>query len=111
MPPIFSALRSRSFSGIRQAPWLVTAEGETLAGEGVAVGVVVPPAEVGPGVDPGPALWSLVYMSTDSVTVVVGSENLNVLLAQEIAELAAASIGNMYRHVDLMLRVMALEAK
>ncbi|UZE30431.1 phage tail protein [Pseudomonas asplenii] len=50
-------------------------------------------------------------LPTDSVTVVVGSENLNVLLAQEIAELAAASIGNMYRHVDLMLRVMALEAK
>ena len=31
--------------------------------------MVEPPAEVGPGVDPGPALWSLVYMSTVSVTV------------------------------------------
>ncbi|KPA99296.1 phage tail protein [Pseudomonas asplenii] len=50
-------------------------------------------------------------LPTDSVTVVVGSENLNVLLAEEIAKLAAASIGNMSRHVELMLRVMALEAK
>ena len=56
MPPTFSALRSRSFSGIRQAPWLVTAAGEAPVGAGVAAGAVAPAAEVGPGVEPGPAL-------------------------------------------------------
>ncbi|ALI02630.1 hypothetical protein C1Y08_14220 [Pseudomonas sp. FW306-02-F02-AA] len=50
-------------------------------------------------------------LPADSVTIVVGSENLNVLLAEEISIMAAASIGNMSRHVDLMLRVMDLEAK
>jgi len=50
-------------------------------------------------------------LPAESVTIVVGSENLNVLLAEEIAIMATASVGNMYRHVDLMLRVMHLEAK
>jgi hypothetical protein len=50
-------------------------------------------------------------LPAESVTIVVGSENLNVLLAEEIAIMAAASVGNMSRHVDLMLRVMHLEAK
>jgi len=50
-------------------------------------------------------------LPADSVTIVVGSENLNVLLAEEIAIMAAASVGNMSRHVDLMFRVMYLEAK
>lgn len=49
-------------------------------------------------------------LPTDSVTIVVGSENLNVLIAAEFATLATAEIDNMARHVDLMLRVMALEA-
>jgi len=50
-------------------------------------------------------------LPADSVTIVVGSENLNLLLAEEIAIMAAASVGNMSRHVDLMFRVMHLEAK
>jgi len=50
-------------------------------------------------------------LPADSVTIVVGSENLNVLLAEEIAIMAAASVGNMSRHLDLMFRVMHLEAK
>nr|ASI38047.1 putative tail fiber protein [Pseudomonas fluorescens] len=50
-------------------------------------------------------------LPADSVTIVVGSENLNIFLAEEIAMLAAASVGNMARHVDLMLRVMSLEDK
>ncbi|MCE6979663.1 hypothetical protein EI534_20240 [Pseudomonas frederiksbergensis] len=50
-------------------------------------------------------------LPTDSVTVVVGSENLNILLSEEIAALATADIDNMARHVQLMLRVMSLEAK
>ena len=50
-------------------------------------------------------------LPADSVTIVVGSENLNLLLAEEIAIMAAASVGNMSRHVDLMFRLMHLEAK
>lgn len=50
-------------------------------------------------------------LPTDSVTVVVGSENLNVLLTDEIAQLAAASVDNMARHLGVLFRVMDLEAK
>lgn len=48
-------------------------------------------------------------LPVDSVTIVVGSENLNVLLTEEIAELATASVDNMARHVGVLFRVMALE--
>lgn len=48
-------------------------------------------------------------LPTDSVTVVIGSENLNVLLTEEIGQLATASVDNMARHVGLLLRVMSLE--
>jgi len=47
----------------------------------------------------------------DSVVIVVGSESLNLLLAEEFAVIAVASVANMSRHVDLMLRVKNLEAK
>jgi hypothetical protein len=47
----------------------------------------------------------------DSVVIVVGSESLNLLLAQEIAVMATASVANMSRHIDLIFRVMHLEAK
>lgn len=50
-------------------------------------------------------------LPAQSVTVVVGSDNLNILLSEEIATLATANIDNMARHVGLMFRVMALEAK
>lgn len=50
-------------------------------------------------------------LPTDSVTVVLGSENLNILLAEELAQIAAANIGNMARHVGLLFRMMDLEAK
>ncbi|MCU1780550.1 hypothetical protein [Pseudomonas sp. 14P_5.3_Bac1] len=50
-------------------------------------------------------------LPTDSVTVVVGNENLNVLMAGEFAELAAASIDNMARHVGVLFRVMSVELK
>lgn len=49
-------------------------------------------------------------LPTDSVTVVVGSENLSVLVAEELAELATASVDNMARHLGLLFRVMDLEA-
>jgi hypothetical protein len=50
-------------------------------------------------------------LPAQSVTVVIGSDNLNILLSEEIATLATANIDNMARHVGLMFRVMALEAK
>ena len=49
-------------------------------------------------------------LPADSVTIVVGSENLNLLLAQELAVLSAATIDNMNREVSILFRVMALEA-
>jgi len=50
-------------------------------------------------------------LPADSVTVVVGSENLNILLTEELASLSAASIDSMSRGVAVLFRVMALEAK
>lgn len=50
-------------------------------------------------------------LPTDSITVVIGSENLNVLLTEEIAQLATASVDNMARHLGVLFRVMDLEAK
>ncbi|MBV4456271.1 MULTISPECIES: hypothetical protein [Pseudomonas] len=49
-------------------------------------------------------------LPADSVTIVVGSENLNILLGEDIAVLATADIDNMTRHAELLFRVMALEA-
>ena len=63
-----------------------------MAGEGAAVGVVAPPAEVGPGDDPGPALWSLVYMSTAIVTlsklelVSVGDGEVDMVLLRQVGK-------------------------
>ncbi len=61
MPPILRARRSRSLSGMRQAPEL-SAAGDTLGGVVVVVAPVVVPVvpDVGPGDEPGPALESLV---------------------------------------------------
>ncbi|MGE1173733.1 hypothetical protein [Pseudomonas sp. BW7P1] len=50
-------------------------------------------------------------LPADSVTVLVGTENLNVLLSEEFTALACADIDNMARHVQLLLRVMSLETK
>jgi len=50
-------------------------------------------------------------LPADSVTIVVGSENLNVLLVDELAALSAASVDNMARGVGLLFRVMVLERK
>ncbi|MBH3398267.1 hypothetical protein I5S60_01670 [Pseudomonas fluorescens] len=46
-----------------------------------------------------------------SVTVVVGTENLNILLTEELASLSAASIDTMTRGIGVLFRLMALEAK
>jgi len=48
-------------------------------------------------------------LSANSVTIVVGSDNFNLLLTEELAVLAAATVNNMARHVGVLFRVMALE--
>ena len=48
-------------------------------------------------------------LPADSVTVVVGLENLNVLLTEELAAVAAANVNNMGRHLGMLFRVMELE--
>lgn len=50
-------------------------------------------------------------LPADSVTVVVGSDNLNILIAEELAAVATANIDNMARHLSLLFRVKNLEAK
>nr|WP_314638116.1 hypothetical protein [uncultured Pseudomonas sp.] len=50
-------------------------------------------------------------LPAESVTVIVGSENLNILLSEEFTALACADIDNMARHVELLLRVMSLQIK
>ncbi|MFJ5258342.1 hypothetical protein ACIP8I_24580 [Pseudomonas sp. NPDC088414] len=50
-------------------------------------------------------------LPADSVTVSVGTENLNILLSEEFTALACADIDNMSRHVQLLLRVMAIETR
>ena len=50
-------------------------------------------------------------LPADSVTVIVGSENLNILMVDELASLSAASVDNMARGVGVLFRLMALEAK
>ncbi|POA25538.1 MULTISPECIES: hypothetical protein [unclassified Pseudomonas] len=50
-------------------------------------------------------------LPANSVTVSVGTENLNILLSEEFTALACADIDNMSRHVQLLLRVMALETR
>ncbi|WP_416772063.1 hypothetical protein ACMGT0_07715 [Pseudomonas sp. RHF3.3-3] len=49
-------------------------------------------------------------LPAQSVQVVVGSNNLNVLMAEELAVVATANINNMTRHLGVLFRVMALEA-
>lgn len=50
-------------------------------------------------------------LPADSVTIVVGSENLNLLLTDELAAIASANIDNMTRSLKVLFRVMALETK
>ncbi|MCF5044317.1 hypothetical protein GIW79_28130 [Pseudomonas sp. PA-7-1E] len=50
-------------------------------------------------------------LPADSVTVAVGTENLNILLTEELASLSAASIDTMTRGIGVLFRLIALEAK
>ena len=50
-------------------------------------------------------------LPADSVTVVVGSENFNILIAGELASVATANIDNMARHLGVLFRVMDIELK
>ncbi len=48
-------------------------------------------------------------LPSNSVTVVVGTENVNLLIGEELATMAAANVANMARHVELLFRVNAIE--
>ncbi|RDH41660.1 phage tail protein [Zooshikella ganghwensis] len=48
-------------------------------------------------------------LPTNSINVVVGTENINLLLANELATMAAATIDNMHRHIELLFRVNQLK--
>ena len=50
-------------------------------------------------------------LPAESVTIVVGSDGLNLLFAEELATVAAANVNNMARHLGVLFRVMALERK
>jgi hypothetical protein len=50
-------------------------------------------------------------LPAQSITVVIGTENLNILIADELAAVAAANVDNMARHIGLLFRVMRLEQK
>ncbi|NMX36755.1 hypothetical protein [Pseudomonas veronii] len=50
-------------------------------------------------------------LPAESVTIVVGSDSLNLLFAEELATVAAANVNNMARHLGVLFRVMALERK
>ncbi|MCP1505080.1 hypothetical protein J2Y83_001053 [Pseudomonas marginalis] len=50
-------------------------------------------------------------LPAQSVTVVVGTENLNILIADELAAVAAANIDNMARHLGVLFRIMQVEKK
>ncbi|WP_321861261.1 hypothetical protein [Pseudomonas paraveronii] len=50
-------------------------------------------------------------LPAESVTVVVGVENFNVLLTEEIAQLATASVDNMARYTGILFRLVKLEGK
>ena len=50
-------------------------------------------------------------LPTGSVTVVVGTENINLMLAEELTIMATAQVGNMARHLDLLFRVSELERR
>ncbi|HFQ4959200.1 TPA: phage tail protein [Vibrio vulnificus] len=48
-------------------------------------------------------------LPTGSVTVELGSENLNLLITEELATMAASNVANMARHVSLLFRFNDLE--
>jgi len=50
-------------------------------------------------------------LPTDSVTVVVGTENINLMMTEELATMATAQIDNMTRHVELLFRFNELEKR
>lgn len=50
-------------------------------------------------------------LPADSVTIVVGEHNLNLLFTEELAAVAAANVNNMGRHLGMLFRVVELERK
>jgi hypothetical protein len=56
-----------------------------------------------------PFTLDLSVLPQDSVQVVVGTENLNVLITQEMASIGAAVIGSYVNQLDLKKRIIKLE--
>ncbi|HFQ4969131.1 TPA: phage tail protein [Vibrio vulnificus] len=50
-------------------------------------------------------------LPTDSVTVVVGSENLNLVIDEEFAQMATVQINTMHRQLQQEFRILDLEKK
>ena len=50
-------------------------------------------------------------LPTSSVTIQVGNQPANILIANELAIMAAANVQNMARHVELLFRVNDLQNK
>jgi len=50
-------------------------------------------------------------LPADSVMIVVGEHNLNLLFTEELAAVAAANVNNMGRHLGMLFRVVELERK
>lgn len=53
----------------------------------------------------------LAPLPTDSVTVTVGVENINLMMTEEFAAVGEATIANMARQTDLLFRVLELEKR
>ncbi|UJX32982.1 phage tail protein [Vibrio parahaemolyticus] len=56
-----------------------------------------------------PFTMDLSALPSNSLEVVVGVENLNILVAEELCVMATAQISNMARHLELFYRVNEIE--
>ena len=56
-----------------------------------------------------PFTLDLSVLPTDSVTVVVGIENLNILIDQELAIMAKTQVDTMHRQIKQEFRILELE--
>lgn len=58
-----------------------------------------------------PFTLDLSALPTDSVTVVVGTENLNILIDEEFTEMATAIVDTMHRQIKQEFRLLDIEKK
>ncbi|PSU88945.1 hypothetical protein C0W42_11465 [Photobacterium kishitanii] len=50
-------------------------------------------------------------LPSNSITIEVGNDNINLLLGEELTTMATAQIGNMSRHLELLFRFNELEKR